>query len=90
MFNLSFGDETLSDMIEEVKIFKELGGDSMVEVTTEGIEPDYEFLREVSKATGVNIVCSTGYYLGHSLTEEIKKTPLDVLVQVSIFFKLFF
>ena len=72
-------------MIEEVKIFKEMGGDSMVEVTTEGIDPDYEFLREVSKATGVNIVCSTGYYLGHSLTEQIKNTPLDELVKVLIF-----
>ena len=73
-------------MIEEVKIFKEMGGDSMVEVTTEGIEPDYEFLREVSKATGVNIVCSTGYYLGHSLSEEIKKTPIDELVKVLFLF----
>ena len=72
-------------MIKEVKIFKDMGGDSMVEVTTEGIEPDYEFLREVSKATGVNIVCSTGYYLGHSLTEQIKSTPLDELVKVLIF-----
>lgn len=84
MYNLSFGDETVSDMIEEVKLFKELGGDSLVEVTTEGIEPDYEFLRQVSKETGVNIVCSTGYYLGHSLSEEIKKTPVEELVKVSV------
>lgn len=61
-----------------------MGGDSIVEVTTEGIEPDYEFLREVSKATGVNIVCSTGYYLGHSLTDEIKNTPVDELVKVLV------
>jgi len=69
-------------MIEEVKLYKDMGGDTMVEVTTQGIEPDYNFLREVSKATGVNIVCCTGYYLGHTLTDEVKNAPVDELVQV--------
>jgi len=80
-YNLSFGDETLDDMIEEVKLYKKFGGDTLVEVTTAGIGPDYNFLREVSKATGVNIICSTGYYLGHTLTEEIINAPVDVLVK---------
>lgn len=79
-FNLSFGDETLEDMIDEVNFFKKYGGDTLVEVTTNGISPDYNFLREVSKASGVNIVCSTGYYLGHTLTEDVKNASVEDLV----------
>lgn len=70
-------------MIDEVMEYKKKGGDSIVEVTTFGIDPDYKFLREVSKATGVNIVCSTGYYLGHTLTDDIKNASVDELVKVS-------
>ncbi|XP_066923436.1 phosphotriesterase-related protein-like [Clytia hemisphaerica] len=81
IYNLAFRDETLEDMIAEVKLFKEMGGDSIVEVTTEGIEPDYEFLREVSKGTGVNIICCTGYYLGHTLSDEVKNASVDDLVK---------
>ena len=72
-------------MIEEVKEFKRLGGDSLVEVTTFGIGPDYEFLKSVSEATNVNIICSTGYYLGHTLTEEVISASVEDLVKVKIF-----
>lgn len=82
MYNLSFGDEDLCTMIDEVKEFKRLGGDSMVEVTTFGINPDYDFLKKVSEATNVNIVCSTGYYLGHTLTDDVKNASVEDLVKV--------
>lgn len=79
--NLSFGDEDLQTMIAEVAEYKRLGGDSMVEVTTFGINPDYEFLKKVSEATNVNIVCSTGYYLGHTLTDTVKNESVESLVK---------
>ena len=58
-----------------------LGGDSMVEVTTAGIRPDYKFLKEVSEATGVNIVCSTGYYLAHTLDQSVHDATVEQLTQ---------
>jgi len=81
VYNLSFGDEDVATMIEEVAEYKRLGGDTIVEVTTTGIEPDYEFLKQVSQATGVHIVCSTGYYLGHTLPEDVLNASVDALVE---------
>ena len=81
VYNLSFGDEDVTTMIEEVSEYKRLGGDTLVEVTTTGIEPDYQFLKQVSEATGVHIICSTGYYLGHTLPEEVLNASIDTLVE---------
>ena len=81
VYNLSFGDEDVKTMIEEVKEYKRFGGDTIVEVTTSGISPDYEFLKEVSKASGVNIICSTGYYLGHTISDDVLSSSIDSLVE---------
>ena len=83
--NLSFGKEDLQTMIKEVGEYKNFGGDTLVEVTTCGIKPDFEFLKKVSEATGVNIVCGTGYYLAHTQTEEVKELDIDSLVKVNYF-----
>lgn len=82
--NLTFGQEDLQTMIEEVAEYKRLGGETLVEVTTHGIEPDYEFLKQVSEATKVNIICSTGYYLGHTLSKEVLEASVDDLVKVIV------
>jgi len=82
--NLSFGDENVETMIDEVKEFKRFGGGTLVEVTTSGIQPDYEFLKKVSLATQLNIVCSTGYYLAHTLDESTKGMTVDQLTQSMI------
>jgi len=79
--NLTFGDEDLPTMINEVMEYKKLGGDTLVEVTTMGIQPDYDFLKEVSKATGVNVVCSTGYYLESTLDQKTKDMTVEQLAQ---------
>lgn len=81
LYNLSFGDEDVATMVEEVKEYKRLGGETLVEVTTTGIDPDYDFLKEVSKETGVNIVCSTGYYLGHTLSDKVLSSSIESLVE---------
>ena len=81
--NLSFGKEDLQTMIKEVGEYKNFGGDTLVEVTTCGIKPDFEFLKKVAEATGVNIVCGTGYYLAHTQTEAVKELDIDSLVKVN-------
>lgn len=81
VYNLSFGDEDVKTMIDEVNEYKRLGGETLVEVTTSGINPDYEFLKEVSVATGVHVVCSTGYYLGHTLSEDVVASSVESLVE---------
>ena len=48
--------------IEEVKAYKAAGGDALVDVTCEDIGRDAAALQQVSKATGVHIITTTGYY----------------------------
>ncbi len=48
--------------IEEVKAFRDAGGSSLVDVTTVDIGRNPEALKEVSEATGVNIITTTGLY----------------------------
>jgi phosphotriesterase-related protein len=55
----------LSDPVvarHELGIFREKGGDTIVDQTVHGLNPDPEALREVSADVGINIVAGTGFY----------------------------
>ncbi len=51
--------DTLRD---ELVHFVSDGGESIVDVTTKGIDPDPAGLLRLAEATGVNIIAATGYY----------------------------
>ena len=72
-------DTKLCDMntaVEEMTSFKQAGGDAIVEVTTIDMGRDVNRLAELSAATGVNIIASTGFYKGNYSPEgeEILET----------------
>lgn len=54
---------------KELMWFKEAGGGTICDCTVRGIGPDPQKIKLVSKATGVNIVMSTGYYCHNALSE---------------------
>ncbi|MDY0277115.1 MAG: hypothetical protein RBQ97_03425 [Acholeplasma sp.] len=56
--NLNCKEET----IEEFKRLKELGVDNVVEVTNMGMGRDIQYMEDVRKASGVNLLYSTGFY----------------------------
>lgn len=47
---------------EELALFGEAGGRTVVDQTTVGLNPDFEALRRISEASGVRIVAGTGAY----------------------------
>jgi predicted metal-dependent phosphotriesterase family hydrolase len=53
-------DETAA--AEELALFRDAGGMTVVDQTTVGLHPDWEGLRRISIATGVRIVAGTGFY----------------------------
>ena len=53
-------DEALA--IEEVGAFREAGGVTIVDCTSEGLGRDPSALRRVAEATGVNVVMGSGHY----------------------------
>jgi phosphotriesterase-related protein len=50
--------------IAETLLFKRAGGDTIVEATSIGIGRDPDGLRQIARATGLNIVMGAGYYVG--------------------------
>lgn len=89
ILNLALGDEPFEDMVKELKLFKQEGGQSIVEVTTVGITRDVEFLARAASATGLNIIAGTGYYLDHSLPPEVKASSVEELSKVRVILMLF-
>ena len=55
---------------EELKIYKEFGGKTMVELSTIGINPEPIKLSKISQETGVNIILGTGCYTEDYLDEQ--------------------
>ncbi|UCF95962.1 MAG: hypothetical protein JSV89_12325 [Spirochaetaceae bacterium] len=77
--NVFMLDESIA--IEELKIFKNLGGGTAVDVSCRGIGPFPEKLKRVSEGSGVNIVMGTGYYYEASHPPGVKAMTVNQLVE---------
>ena len=58
-------------IIDEVFIYKALGGKSIVELTVRGLCPDPLAVARISRVTGVNIIMGTAYYVEQSYPANI-------------------
>lgn len=67
--NLRLDDENLA--IKEVLMFKNAGGNSLVDLTNIGLARNPLALARISKATGLNIIMGSGYYIGSSHPPEL-------------------
>ncbi|XP_050402943.1 phosphotriesterase-related protein isoform X2 [Patella vulgata] len=77
--NLQIDTPEEQTVIQELKYFKENGGDAMVENSTIGLHADVEFLKRASEETGVKIIASTGFYVDSFQSEEIKQLSIEKL-----------
>ena len=59
--NLTYEDKEIA--IEELGHYKKSGGQTIVDVTNIGLGRDPEKLKNISQATGVNIVMGSGFYV---------------------------
>src|SRR5436190_433659 len=57
--------------VEELAPFRQLGGSSVVDLTTTGIRPQPAKLREVSERTGLHVIAGCGYYTQRSHASEV-------------------
>ncbi len=76
--NLKLLDENVA--IDEVLRFKRAGGGALVDMGNVGLFRDPDGLALVSRATDVNIVMGSGYYVGGSHPKEMPKRSDDDLV----------
>ena len=75
-------DEEMS--IKEANLFKKQGGQTIVDQTSIGIGRDPETLTRISRATGLNIIMGSGYYIEGSYSKETMdvKTDEDVADEI--------
>ena len=73
--NLSLLDINL--IIEELKEFKMFGGNSVVEMTDPGAGRDPVGYQMISNATGLNIICSSGFYIFPSHPPMVAEMDID-------------
>ena len=77
--NLYMSDKNVA--IEELKKFKEAGGDTIVDVTLKNIGRDPDILREISVGSGVNIIMGSGYFMVAAWTEDEKKKTIQQIAE---------
>ncbi|XP_063363375.1 phosphotriesterase-related protein [Cydia amplana] len=89
-YNLTLNDkDTAQAVLNDVNMFRESGGGTIVENSAEGLDRDLSFLKRVSTETGVHVVAGTGYYIAdtqhddtlHSTTEEMYQRMLAELME---------
>jgi phosphotriesterase-related protein len=78
-------EDTRKAVVEDVKLFKEFGGQTIVENTTHGLKRDLKLMYEIAKETGVNVVAGTGHYV--KLVQENQNLNLSVEEMVQIYTK---
>lgn len=63
-YNLVLDDkDSLEAVTYDVEEYKKFGGGTIVENTTEGLKRNIDFMKHVSKKTGVHVIAGTGYYI---------------------------
>lgn len=67
------------DMVEELAAFRAAGGSAIVEVTCDGWGRDLDVLARLSKASGVHIVATAGYYIEPCLPPFVAEWTVERL-----------
>ena len=79
--NLVIDDESVQ--LNELAYFKKAGGNSVVDATTIGINRMPQKLLKTAEATGLNVICGTGFYVGAThdtrVLESDEKTLADFM-----------
>jgi phosphotriesterase-related protein len=77
--NLTLG--SVPEALVELGAFAAAGGRTVVDSTSAGIARDHEGLRELSVASGVNIVMGSGWYVHTSLPDNFGDRPVGDLAE---------
>jgi phosphotriesterase-related protein len=75
--NLKLTDEKL--IIKEAARFKLYGGSTIVEMSNIGLSRDPGGLARISRATGLNVIMGSGFYIAKSQKKEIIEKSIDEL-----------
>lgn len=69
---------------QELNYFKEAGGDTVVDASLPGIGRDPQALARIAKATGLNIIMGTGFYVGQTHPEYLDRMTDEEIAQLMV------
>ena len=75
------GLDDIPTQIEEVELYKELGGTALVDATNIGIGRDPIGLERISRATGVNIIMGSSFYVASRHPADMDDRTEDSLTE---------
>ncbi|MBE6630501.1 MAG: hypothetical protein E7624_06595 [Ruminococcaceae bacterium] len=75
--NASYVDEDVA--VRELLLYKQYGGQSIVDVTPDDIGRDVRALRRIAERTGLNIIVGCGHYTEPSLSDTVKNMSVTQL-----------
>lgn len=82
-YNINFQDkDTHQAVIEDLKLYKEFGGTSIVENTTHGLNRDLHFMYRVAEHCGINVIAGTGHYIAKVQDEKNLKMSVEEMVHL--------
>ena len=64
--------DSVEDAISELQLFRQAGGQTVVDVSTVGIRLKTEELPRIARDSGVNVIAGTGFYFDAFVPEETK------------------
>lgn len=70
--------------IKELQLYKEAGGNSLIDVTLDEIGRDPLKLKEISEKSGINIIMGCGHYIDAALPERVRSATVEALAQEMI------
>lgn len=73
--------DSIDDAVEELKYFKEHGGDTMLDCTPDEIGRDPLALKEISERSGVNIILGCGHYYHKAHFPYVKDAGVEELAE---------
>lgn len=80
--NLILDDEDLT--IHELEWFRRAGGNSIVDTTVIGLGRDPQALQRISRATGINIVMGTGFYVENAHPDYVREMDAEQLSDIMV------
>ncbi|XP_063075768.1 phosphotriesterase-related protein [Engraulis encrasicolus] len=76
--------QEISAVREELQLYRQAGGGTIVENTTTGIARQLPTLKQLAKDTGVHIIAGAGYYVDVTHTDETRKMTVEKLTDIMV------
>ena len=83
MTNLNLAKEK-DAVLNDLKLLKQAGGCTVVENTSIGINRDVAAMIELSKLSGLNVVCGTGFYVEKAQSDSVKNASVEDMTKVHV------